>query len=72
MVRKVEELDWKKEGPPRDGSSGFTEKSGGEGGHDCMGQCGRPTCGDSGRNALLEDKFFFFLVPVWLRLVPGC
>ena len=33
----------------------FTKKGGCEGGHGCMGQRGGPTCGESGRNALLED-----------------
>ena len=34
---------------------GFTKKGGCEGGHGCMGQRGGPPCGESGRNALLED-----------------
>ena len=33
----------------------FTKKGGCEGGHGCMGQRGGPSCGESGRNALLED-----------------
>lgn len=35
--------------------SGFCEKDGCEGGHGCMVQSGRPPCGESSRNALLED-----------------
>ena len=42
---------------------GFTEKGGCEGGHGCMGQRGGPTCGESGRNALLEDDW---------RMVGAC
>ena len=33
----------------------FAKKGGCEGGHGCMGQRGGPSCGESGRNALLED-----------------
>ena len=33
----------------------FTKKGGCEGGHGCMGQRSGPSCGESGRNALLED-----------------
>ena len=44
----------------------FTEKGGCEGGHGCMGQGGGPTCGKSGRNALLEDGWC-----LWPWLVPG-
>ena len=58
--------------PPRVGSSwgdslqrcgdmsGFAEEGGCEGGHGCMGGRGGPACGESGRNALLEDGWCLF------------